>query len=109
MLAQCCTIADEGVAEPYVNLGYLSGSNRTSWSEAYSLIRAIPAGFSALDVISSAAILLCLDDVKTVQDVCTSTLLWHGGEDQAKNRYFDKPVQLVVTDNGNAGLLGEHR
>ena len=30
---------------------------------------------------------------------------WHG---DGQNRFFDKPLQYIVNDNGTSGFMGEH-
>lgn len=32
----------------------------------------------------------------------------HGNISSGHNRWFDKSIQLIVTNNGKAGLVGEH-
>ena len=78
------------------------------------------ASRTRLSRIESAAVLLCLDDGTPVEKAEASEGFWHGcgsaegggglvrqvGE--GANRFFDKSIQLIVTNNGKAGLLGEH-
>lgn len=35
-------------------------------------------------------------------------MLLHGGLSSGHNRWFDKSIQIIVANNGKAGLLGEH-
>ena len=35
-------------------------------------------------------------------------VFWTGNVTSTKNRWFDKSIQLFVTGNGQAGLMGEH-
>ena len=35
-------------------------------------------------------------------------IFWTGNVTSTKNRWFDKSIQLFVTGNGQAGLMGEH-
>lgn len=61
----------------------------------------------ALKELESGAVLLCLDiDDTVVARSEIAELLLHGTG--KGNRWFDKSVQLIVSANGKAGLLGEH-
>ena len=62
---------------------------------------------------SAGAMLLCLDDEAPVSRSECSYLWLHGmnpedGDKKPCNRWFDKSIQIIVTKNGKAGLLGEH-
>eukprot|EP00520_Triparma_pacifica_P001263 CAMPEP_0118647398 /NCGR_PEP_ID=MMETSP0785-20121206/8583_1 /TAXON_ID=91992 /ORGANISM="Bolidomonas pacifica, Strain CCMP 1866" /LENGTH=537 /DNA_ID=CAMNT_0006539485 /DNA_START=242 /DNA_END=1853 /DNA_ORIENTATION=- len=72
------------------------------------LIRLDPKVKAGLEVIESAAVVVCMDITEPVSTGCGSVGFWHGGEGGGSNRWFDKPVEIIVTDNGKAGLLGEH-
>lgn len=63
--------------------------------------------------IFSAAFTISLDDSSPTTPVHYSRALWHGDVVDGKavgleNRWADKPVEFVVFDNNNAGILGEH-
>ena len=92
-------------------LGALTGQERGAWvRDRDALIKSSRAVAEALESIESSAILLCLDDGSPVSYAGVSSILWHGGQASgaACNRWFDKSVQLICTENGKAGLLGEH-
>ena len=38
----------------------------------------------------------------------TSRFLWQGAPNGLRDRWVDKPVQLIVFDSARAGLMGEH-
>ena len=38
----------------------------------------------------------------------TSRFLWHGSPNGLRDRWVDKPIQLIVFDSARAGLMGEH-
>lgn len=38
----------------------------------------------------------------------TSRFLWHGAPKGLRDRWVDKPIQMIVFDSGRAGLMGEH-
>ncbi|KAI9088521.1 Choline/Carnitine o-acyltransferase-domain-containing protein [Phlyctochytrium arcticum] len=64
-----------------------------------------PLSQDALDVIERSAFVVCLDDTKPVTREESSRACWHG---DGRNRFFDKPIQFIIFDNGKAGFLGEH-
>jgi carnitine O-acetyltransferase len=57
-----------------------------------------------LEKIENSSFVVCLDDLqpKTRDELCRAS--WHG---DGRNRYFDKPLQFIVYDNGRAGFMGE--
>ncbi len=77
-----------------------------------------PKNASILTTIHSAAFVLCLDTEQPSSLVEHSRALWHGSVTRPKgegkvvlglrNRWVDKPVQFIVFDNGEAGIMGEH-
>lgn len=70
-----------------------------------SLIAANPANQTALETIESASFVVCLDDAKPVTLEERAHQYWHG---DGSNRFFDKPLQFIVNDNGTSGFMGEH-
>ena len=95
-------------------LGWLTSQNRDDWADArQALVEQLscsPKIHDDLEVLQSGVLLLCLDDHAPVsRQECAQTFL-HADQEAAAgaNRWFDKSIQLVVTKNGKAGLLGEH-
>ncbi|PSR72459.1 hypothetical protein PHLCEN_2v11673 [Hermanssonia centrifuga] len=84
----------------------------------YALLAEDPKNASILTTIHSAAFVLCLDTEQPSSLVEHSRALWHGSVTRPKsegkvvlglrNRWVDKPVQFIVFDNGEAGIMGEH-
>ena len=70
-----------------------------------ALIAANPANETALQTIESASFLVCLDDASPVTLEERAHQYWHG---DGSNRWFDKPLQFIVNENGTSGFLGEH-
>jgi carnitine O-acetyltransferase len=90
-------------------IGVLTAGNRDTWAnDREELIKLNPNVIQGLRVIQSAAVVVCLDDKDPVSVGCASEGVWNGRENGGGNRWFDKPVQIVVYENGKAGLLGEH-
>jgi hypothetical protein len=61
----------------------------------------------SLDAIETALFAVCLDDAPVPLNPDESHYaLFHNGN--GHNRWFDKPIQLIVSSNGRAGVNGEH-
>jgi carnitine O-acetyltransferase len=70
-----------------------------------NLLNASPANTAALEAIESSAFIVCLDDAAPVTLEERAHAYWHG---DGANRWYDKPIQFIVNDNGTAGFMGEH-
>jgi len=93
-------------ADPATAVGHLTTTARAEWAaNREALLTHHPRNAAALDAIESALFCVCLDDLTpgTVHEA--SDQLLHGG---AGNRWYDKPLSLVVFADGTAGLNGEH-
>lgn len=94
------------LAETAPAIGILTTENRDTWTEMReSLIQTNPANATALEAIESASFVVCLDDAKPVTLQERARQYWHG---DGSNRFFDKPLQFIVNDNGTSGFMGEH-
>jgi len=88
------------------NVGGLTSWNRDKWTAARErLVGAAPVNAESLEVVQSAAFVLCLDWAAPSSDIERTHAYWHG---HCRNRFYDKPLQLIVNDNGTAGFMGEH-
>ncbi|KAJ5484154.1 Carnitine O-acetyltransferase [Penicillium diatomitis] len=94
------------IAQPAPPVGALTVADRDHWTSAREkLIAADPANEQALQDIESAGFVICLDDAKPVTLEERAHQYWHG---DGCNRWFDKPLQFIINDNGAAGFMGEH-
>ncbi|EMC96637.1 hypothetical protein BAUCODRAFT_34012 [Baudoinia panamericana UAMH 10762] len=94
------------MAEKSPALGVMTTENRDNWTEMRErLLKTSPANSAALETIQSASFVVCLDDAKPVTLHERSHQYWHG---DGSNRWFDKPIQFIVNDNGTSGFNGEH-
>lgn len=59
----------------------------------------------SLKEIESSAFIVCLDTASPITLEERSRAYWHG---DGSNRWYDKPCQFIVNDNGTAGFMGEH-
>jgi carnitine O-acetyltransferase len=94
------------IAEKQAPVGVLTVANRDHWSAARKkLLAADPSNATALEDIESAGFVVCLDDASPVTMEERARQYWHG---DGSNRWFDKPLQFIVNENGTAGFMGEH-
>lgn len=87
-------------------VGILTSENRDVWADAREvLLGADPKNRRAMEAIESASFVVCLDDASPVTLEERAHQYWHG---DGANRFFDKPLQFIVNDNGTSGFMGEH-
>ncbi|KAI9306674.1 acyltransferase ChoActase/COT/CPT [Cunninghamella echinulata] len=87
-------------------IGVLTAENRDNWTDARELLLAAnPSNKNALNQIESSSFVICLDDSTPFTRDEGIRECWHG---DGRNRFFDKPLQFIVFENGKAGFLGEH-
>ncbi|GAM84639.1 hypothetical protein ANO11243_026380 [Dothideomycetidae sp. 11243] len=93
-------------AEKADPVGVMTSENRDTWTEMRdALIAANPANLTALETIEGASFVVCLDDAAPITLEERAHQFWHG---DGCNRWFDKPLQFIVNDNGTSGFMGEH-
>lgn len=93
-------------AEKGPAIGVMTTENRDNWTDMRErLIKASPGNKAVLEAIEGAAFVVCLDDAKPITLHERARQYWHG---DGSNRWFDKPVQFIVNDNGTSGFNGEH-
>lgn len=86
-------------------IGALTSENRDIWTESRALLKMQDANAKALEDIESASFLVCLDDAEPVTLEERAHQYLHG---DGANRWFDKPLQFIINDNGTSGFTGEH-
>lgn len=87
-------------------VGALTSENRDVWTDARAtLLSAHPGNKAALETVESASFVVCLDDAAPVTLEERAHHYWHG---DGQNRWYDKPLQFIVNDNGTSGFMGEH-
>jgi carnitine O-acetyltransferase len=69
------------------------------------LLNASPLNKASMEAIESSSFIVCLDDARPVTLEERARQYWHG---DGKNRWYDKPCQFIVNDNGTSGFMGEH-
>lgn len=93
-------------AENVPGVGILTSENRDVWTDAREvLLKAHPSNANAVKEIEAASFLVCLDDASPITLEERAHQYWHG---DGSNRWFDKPLQFIINDNGTSGFMGEH-
>lgn len=93
------------IAQRVSPVGALTSENRDVWADARELLIENPKNKAALEVIESSSFVVCLDDASPVTLEERAHQYWHG---DGANRWYDKPLQFIVNDNGTSGFMGEH-
>lgn len=70
-----------------------------------ALLAANTANKKSLETIESASFVVCLDQASPITLEERAHQYWHG---DGVNRWFDKPLQFIINDNGTSGFMGEH-
>jgi len=87
-------------------IGSLTSLPRDQGAKARAnLISASRNNTASLKEIESSSFIICLDAASPVTLEERAHSYWHG---DGANRWYDKPLQFIVNDNGTAGFMGEH-
>lgn len=94
------------LAEDTPAVGVMTTENRDTWTEMRdALIAQNPSNEAALQTIEASSFVVCLDEARPVTLEERAHQYWHGN---GANRFFDKPLQFIINDNGTSGFMGEH-
>ncbi|KAL5526743.1 hypothetical protein ACEPAF_8468 [Sanghuangporus sanghuang] len=100
--------------EKSVSVGVLTSDDRDTWTKNYNyLAQCSPKNQETLRAIEDSLMALSLDHyVYETPDPYPSELKSHLHNVRsglnARNRWFDKGITLIVENNGRAGMMGEH-
>jgi carnitine O-acetyltransferase len=93
-------------AEKSPAVGILTSQNRDVWAEVYPKLKgASNVNAASIKEIEAASFIVCLDDASPVTLEERAHQYWHG---DGANRWYDKPLQFIINDNGTSGFMGEH-
>jgi carnitine O-acetyltransferase len=85
-------------------VGALTSENRDKWAVFRDQL--VAAGNTdLLREVESASFVVCLDEQAPITREERAHQYWHG---DGKNRFYDKPLQFIVNENGTSGFMGEH-
>ncbi|KAI9663066.1 MAG: Carnitine O-acetyltransferase mitochondrial [Bathelium mastoideum] len=94
------------LAEESDPIGIMTSGNRNDWTEwRKNLLNASSSNAKSLETIEASDFLICLDNATPVTLEERAHAYWHGN---GANRWFDKPCQFIINDNGTSGFTGEH-
>lgn len=108
MEAQLELILRHPVTQP-VGVGILTSMDHDTWADVHANLEKSAVNSKTLDTIRTAITIVCLDGLSPRTPTETIELVLHGGGSTraSANRWFDK-MQLIVGENGKAGILFEH-
>ncbi|XP_029841116.2 carnitine O-acetyltransferase-like [Ixodes scapularis] len=99
--------------EKDVGVGILTTAERDVWAEAYGRLGQNTQNAASLEAIKKAAVVVCLDggleDAEPFE-VAWPRQVYRGGPkaEHAANRWWDKPVQIVLGEDGGSAFLFDH-
>lgn len=108
LLDKVMKLADS--APPQAAVGVLTADNRDKWSRIRTQLLESNVNKKSLNSIERSGFILCLDAVVPKDENDASSILLNGKNAKASmyNRFFDKPLNVVVFPDGVGGLVGEH-
>eukprot|EP01126_Amoeba_proteus_P047275 TRINITY_DN5387_c0_g1_i3.p1 TRINITY_DN5387_c0_g1~~TRINITY_DN5387_c0_g1_i3.p1 ORF type:complete len:653 (-),score=120.36 TRINITY_DN5387_c0_g1_i3:87-1976(-) len=99
-------IVDDSKGKDTPPLGIMTTADRETWSSVWTRLAEIsPKNRDYLSKLTSAMFLVCLDEKMPSTLNETGKVMLHS---DGRNRWFDKSIQLIVCQNGRAGINMEH-
>ncbi|XP_042161789.1 choline O-acetyltransferase-like [Oncorhynchus tshawytscha] len=102
----------ENTEERQPPFGLLTSDGRTEWAQTRDVLIKDSVNRESLAVIEKCLCVVCLDDPSGMEvgDTSRALLMLHGGghEKMGANRWYDKPMQFVVGEDGVCGTVCEH-
>lgn len=93
-------------ASPGPGAGILTTLNRDVWTDAREvLLKEHDSNAAVLQAIEASSFVVCLSSSSPITLRERAIEFWHGN---GSDRWFDKPLQFIVNDNGTSGFNGEH-
>jgi len=90
----------------FVSLGPLTGQDRLRWSFNYGHLSSLGNNAHTLKHLESSLFAVCLEDSAPTSINEAGQVVLHGPS--SLNRYYDKSIQLIVFQDGRAGINFEH-
>ncbi|CAN8023280.1 unnamed protein product, partial [Ixodes persulcatus] len=99
--------------EKDVGVGILTAEDRDVWAKVYASLGQDSQNAACLEAIQKAALVVCLDgglEDADPYEVAWPRQVYKGGPnaEYASNRWWDKPVQVIVGEDGGSALLYDH-
>lgn len=86
-------------------VGHLTTMARAKWAAVRKELLEKPTNQQNLDLIETALFAINLEDTAPQDDLAACDRLLHGSDG---NRWYDKALELIVFENGKAGINIEH-
>eukprot|EP00013_Stygamoeba_regulata_P017177 CAMPEP_0177680336 /NCGR_PEP_ID=MMETSP0447-20121125/30117_1 /TAXON_ID=0 /ORGANISM="Stygamoeba regulata, Strain BSH-02190019" /LENGTH=729 /DNA_ID=CAMNT_0019189657 /DNA_START=286 /DNA_END=2475 /DNA_ORIENTATION=+ len=103
---QITAILTQARADAYPTLGVLTAQDRTTWAkQRIQLIEKSERNRASVHCIESALVCFCLDEESPDTLIDQARLAFHS---DGRNRWFDKAVQIIITENGRMAVNAEH-
>ena len=97
----------QGTLDKHTPITQLTAGHRDNWYKAHKHLTSLsPKNAKNFKQIEEALFVVCLDDTGVKKNIDESHLKFFHNHD-ASNRWFDKSIQLIVSNSGRAGLNGE--
>ncbi|XP_046459973.1 carnitine O-acetyltransferase-like isoform X1 [Daphnia pulex] len=100
---------------PADGVGFLTTECRNVWGIVNQELKKDPLNSASLQAIEDSIFVMCLDKASKVENDATASsrvalqlLHGYGAENNSGNRWFDKTLQLIVSEDGVNGLCYEH-
>ncbi|XP_042149487.1 carnitine O-acetyltransferase, partial [Ixodes scapularis] len=112
ILAQLIRVVEMS-PEKDVGVGILTAEDRNVWAKVYASLGQNSLNEASLEAIKRASLVVCLDgrlDDVDPYEVAWPRQVYKGGPnaESAANRWWDKPVQVIVGEDGGSALLYDH-
>ncbi|KAJ8013542.1 hypothetical protein DPEC_G00030850 [Dallia pectoralis] len=102
----------ENQSQKQAPIGLLTSDGRTEWAQARDVLIQDSVNRESLAAIEACLCVVCLDGPSGMEsgDTSRALLMLHGGgqEKMGANRWYDKPMQFVVGEDGVCGTVCEH-
>ncbi len=101
-VADSPTLKDSSIG----SVGVMTSANRTDWAVWRSCLAAFDVlNQDSLSLVDSALFVLCLEESAPRDLAELSRMVLHG---DGRNRWFDKPIQVILAADGSFGVNTEH-
>ena len=104
LLYECTLNANNG--SPDASVGILTAGHRDTWSTAFKDLMEDQGNRESFEAIKDSLFVVCLDNHSAHKNFDISHHQFFHNFD-GTNRWFDKAIQIIVTNSGRAGINGE--
>jgi carnitine O-palmitoyltransferase 1, liver isoform len=103
---QITAILTQVRGDAYPTVGVLTAQDRTTWAKQRAQLQEhSERNRASVHCIESAIVCFCLDEESPDALIDQARLAFHS---DGRNRWFDKAVQIIITENGRMAVNAEH-